>query len=211
MKKLASVFLICCIMVIAVFLLFANIEKWVEFNLKSASSLFTYALLSFTLLVSDIVLPIPSSLIMLLNGKILGIFFGTLNSTLASTLSSAIGFYLGRKSNVYLDKFFNAKEKEIGNRLFQKWGNPVILFSKALPIVSEAVSFVSGTTAITLKVFLGYSLAGNLIVSTVYAAIGKLSTSLNSNGIAAIIIGSTLIAGWISQKWVSRKATHQSL
>ena len=208
MKKLISVFIFCCFLVIVAFLLFGNIEKWVEINLNSKQSQLTYSLLSFSVLTSDIVLPIPSSLVMILNGKVLGVFWGTLISLISGVLSSSFGFYFGRKTNPFLDKLFTNKDKDTSNKLFQKFGNTAIIISKALPIISEAISFVSGTTSMRFNTFLCYSIVGHVIVSLIYACVGSFATTLNSNLIAAITITSALLVGWVTQVIIRNKTAH---
>ncbi|MEO6000242.1 MAG: VTT domain-containing protein [Chitinophagaceae bacterium] len=209
MKRLLAIFIFCCVLILTVFFLFDGLEKWVEFNLTTNKSRLAYAILSFILLTSDIILPIPSSLVMILNGKVLGVLSGTIISFSSGLLSSLSGFYIGRKANPYFDKLFSKKDKEISNSLFKKFGNTAITISKALPIISEAISFVSGTTSVPVKTFLIYSMAGHFIVSLLYAYVGSYSTSLDSNLIAAIIILSALLIGWVMQLIVSKKATKQ--
>ena len=205
MKRLVSIFIFCSFIIIIAFLLFGNVEKWVEINLASEKSVVTYTLLSFVLLTSDIVLPIPSSLVMILNGKVLGVFSGAALSLVSGVLSSCIGFYFGRKANAFIDRFFSQSEKEMSRKLFDRFGNIAIIISKALPIISEAISFVSGTASVTFKTFLVYSIVGHFIVSFVYAYVGSLSRSLNSNLIAAVIIISALAVGWVMQSIIMRK------
>lgn len=85
-----------------------------------------------------------------------------------------------------------------------------ITISKALPIISEAVSVVSGTTSMTFKNFLYYSIAGHFIVSVIYAYAGSLSSEFNSNLVAALIIVLALFAGWIMQFMMRRRAGNES-
>ena len=205
MKKIFCVFLFCTILIIVIFLLFGDVEKWVALNLNNANSKSNYIIISFSLLTSDIVLPIPSSLIMILNGKVLGCFWGTILSLTSGVLSSSIGYYLGKISNPILDKIFTEKEKKEGNRLFNNFGNNAIIISKALPIISEAVSFVSGTTSISFRTFFFYSLVGHILISFAYAFIGSYSTTINSNIVSAIVIITSLIIGWTIQKVVRKK------
>jgi len=185
--------------------LFADIEKWIEANLNSDKSIATYTLLSFAFLALDTLLPVPSSLLMLLNGKILGFFFGTLVSFGSSLLSSVFGFYLGRSANPYFDKFFSAQDKAYSNNFFRKFGNTAITISKALPILSEAISFVAGTTSLPFKTFLLYSAIGHLMVSTVYAYLGSFSNTINSGLITVIIIVATVLFSWVVQLILKNK------
>lgn len=157
----------------------------------------TYWVVSFLVLASDIFIPVPSSLVMILNGKVLGFFFGTVLSTVSGLVSSVIGFYMGKKSGKIINKFFNPEEQKMSNNLFLKYGNSAIVLSKALPIISEAVSFLAGTTGISLKRFVFLSLVGHLIISAVYAYAGSFSTAFNSNLLSAGIILFVLLVSWL--------------
>ncbi|PIQ22258.1 MAG: hypothetical protein COW65_04270 [Cytophagales bacterium CG18_big_fil_WC_8_21_14_2_50_42_9] len=205
MKRLFFIFIFCCVLIITTFLLFADIEKWIEANLNSDKSIATYTLLSFAFLALDTLLPVPSSLLMLLNGKVLGLFFGTLVSFGSSLLSSVFGFYLGRSANPYFDKFFSAQDKAYSNNLFRKFGNTAITISKALPILSEAISFVAGTTSLPFKTFLLYSAIGHLMVSAIYAYLGSFSNTINSGLVTAIIIVATVLFSWVVQLILKNK------
>src|SRR5262245_20685100 len=46
MKKLISLFIFCCLLILVVFFLLGNVEHWVEINLSTRKSLTTYTLLS---------------------------------------------------------------------------------------------------------------------------------------------------------------------
>ncbi|KAA5542342.1 TVP38/TMEM64 family protein [Adhaeribacter rhizoryzae] len=188
MKRLLIIFLICCGLVITTFLLFEEVEHWITAHVHSGQSKATYTLLSFSFMALDTLLPVPSSLLMILNGKILGPFFGTLLSLVSSLLASVFGFYLGRSANPYFDKFFAAQDKAYSNNLFQKFGNLTITISKALPVLSEAISFVAGTTAMPFKTFLLYSAIGHFVVAVGYAYLGSFSNEINSGLVTVIVI-----------------------
>jgi len=179
--------------------LFENIEHWIQANINSEKSIFTYTLLSFCSLALDTLLPVPSSLLMILNGKILGPFFGSVVSLAAGLIASVFGFYLGRSANPYFDKFFAVQDQAYSNNLFQKFGNMAITISKALPVLSEAISFVAGTTSIAFKTFLLYSAIGHFVVSVMYAYLGSFSNAINSGFITVIIIGFAVLFSWVVQ------------
>ena len=162
-------------------------------------------MLSFVFLVADILLPTPSSLIMILNGKMLGPAGGALLSLAASMIASAIGFYIGQKTAKGFNRFFSAKEIKLGNELFEKYGILSIAVSKGIPILSEAVSFLSGNTSIPFKKFLFYSLLGNLPVSIIYAYVGSYASTSNSWLISGLVIGLTLCIFFVFRFVLKRK------
>ena len=205
MKKLFSVFLFCCFFVLIFYFLLGGFEEEIAVLLESQENINSYSVLSFLVLSLDIFVPVPSSLVMILNGRILGIFPAILLSTTSGLLSSTIGFYIGRKSESLIDRFFSPKEKRLSSKIFLKYGKSAILFSKALPIISEALSFLSGTTTISFKTFFFYSFIGHLIISAVYAYAGNFSTAIDSNILSAGIILIVLLLFWIIEKLLKKE------
>ncbi|GEO06065.1 hypothetical protein AAE02nite_37290 [Adhaeribacter aerolatus] len=211
MKRLLVIFLFCCGLVITTFLLFEEVEHWITAHVHSGQSKATYTLLSFSFMALDTLLPVPSSLLMILNGKILGPFWGTLLSWASSLLASWFGFYLGRSANPYFDKFFSAQDKAYSNNLFRRFGNLAITISKALPVLSEAISFVAGTTTMPLKTFLLYSAIGHLVVSVGYAYLGSFSNAINSGLVTVIIIVFAVLLGYGTQLVLKRRHGQKEL
>ena len=153
MKRLLSVFFFFCLLILIPYGLFGGYEEQLKVLLESRQHRNIYWVVSFAVLSSDIFIPVPSSLVMIMNGKVLGFFAGTVLSTVSGLVSSAIGFYLGRKSESFVDRFFSKEQKNASSKLFLKYGMLAVMFSKALPLISEAVSFLSGTTPISFKDF----------------------------------------------------------
>lgn len=209
MKKLFSVFFLCCFFVLILFFLFGGYEEQLTLLLESRKNQNIYWIVSFAVLSSDIFIPVPSSVVMVLNGKVLGFFFGMLLSTTSGLVSSAIGFYLGRKSESFIDRFFSEKQQKVSSDLFQKYGLAAITLSKALPIISEAVSFLSGTTAISFRKFLWYSFIGHLIISAVYAYAGSFSSSIDSNLLSGGIIIAVLGLFYVIDMLINKKVLRE--
>ena len=205
MKKLLAVFLFVSTFVVVTFLLFADFEAYIETNLDAEKTRWAFAGFSFTFLLSDILFPIPSSLIMILNGKVLGFALGGLLSSVAGICSSLIGFALGRKSEKYLNKWFSEKEVKKANVFFEKYGKLSVALSRAIPILSETIAVLSGTTRMKFKDFFIYSTIGHIVVSLVYAWVGAFTNNLNGNIITVIVVGLTLLLSWGLQRFVQSR------
>lgn len=205
MKKLLSLFVFFAATVIIAFLLFSNLEEAINRRLGQEQKIASYSALSFIFLVADIVLPIPSSLVMILNGKMLGFAGGAILSLTASMLSSSIGFYLGRTATNGFNRFFSAKEIRLGNSMFDKYGDLSIAVSKGIPVLSEAVSFLSGTTSISFKRFFIYSFSGHLPVALIYAFVGSYASSLNSYLVSGGVIVVTVCLFFIFRIVIGRR------
>lgn len=197
MKRFLSLLFFVSLIIIITFLLFSDFENTIQIWVNSAGSVWTYSAISFGLLAGDVLLPVPSSLLMILNGKVLGVFAGASLSLVAGMTASLIGFYLGHKSTSFVNRFFSEKDIAAGNRFFNRFGSFSIAISKFIPILSETISFISGCSDISLKNFLVNSLTGHLLIAVIYAFIGHFAVAYNSNVLAGIVIGSVLLTTWV--------------
>lgn len=197
MKRFLSLLFLVSLVIIITFLLFSGLESSAQSWAQSAGSSWAYAGISFLLLAGDVLLPIPSSLLMILNGKVLGVVAGASLSLLAGMTASLIGFYLGRKSAPLVNRFFSERDIASGNDFFNRFGSFSIAVSKFIPILAEAISFISGCSKVSLKNFLLYSFAGHLLTSLTYAFIGRFTVTYDSNILAGIVIGAILLLTWV--------------
>ncbi|MCB9245452.1 MAG: VTT domain-containing protein [Flavobacteriales bacterium] len=200
MKRLALILLFACVFILTTFFLFADFEAYVEHTLSGEHPTLIYICLSGIFLFSDILFPIPSSLIMLLNGKVLGVLGGGLLSWFAGFTSSWIGFILGRKSSRYVDRFFSEEEIRQGNAFYERYGKMSVALSRALPVLSESVSVVSGVTTMKTTTFLIYAGIGHLIISFLYAYLGAVIPEASGHWITVVIVMSTVVLSWLVSK-----------
>jgi uncharacterized membrane protein YdjX (TVP38/TMEM64 family) len=198
MKRLLSLFFFIALLIIGSFLLFSDFESRTETWVHSTGSVWAYSLVSFLLLAGDILLPVPSSLLLLLNGKVLGLLPGAFLSLAGGMTCSLIGYYLGHQSTGLVNRFFSKEEIASGNRLFQRYGRFSIALSKSMPVLSETISFLSGCSGTPLKAFLFNSFIGHLFISVTYAILGHFAVAYNSHLLAGIVIGSVLLITWIA-------------
>lgn len=64
------------------------------------------------LLIADVILPIPASLVMIAHGAIFGVWLGSLFSLIGGVMASCAGYYLGYKSGPMINKFITMQEQE---------------------------------------------------------------------------------------------------
>ena len=184
MKKIFFPLSVAVVLIVTIFFFFSSFEQssysTLE-NVKSQQSL--YALLSFALLSADIVLPVPSSLVMYTNGLVLGIFAGTLLSFISLMFMSALGYQLGK-----LALKGQRKEPE-GNaqNLLRRFGALAIIITRPIPILAESVSVVCGYNLMEFRKFLLLNAVGYLPVCILYSAFGHFGRNEN-NFIVAFLI-----------------------
>lgn len=174
MKQIVVPLLISIILVSLVFVFFENMEAYFENLLTAAEQNQTeYAMLSFLVLSSDIVLPVPSSIVMYGNGLVLGLIKGTFLSLIAVFVSSAIGYYLGRFSN------FKSRTDDRAMAIMQKYGALGIIITRGIPILSESVVFTAGYNRMNFRFFILLNFIGYLPVCFIYAYFGNIAQSAN--------------------------------
>src|SRR5688572_11027427 len=88
----------------------------------SAYSAPTAAVLGNLLLVMDVLLPVPSSLLMVANGALLGLVWGSLATLVSATLGGLLAFWIGRRGSRVVARFVGPDELERADRFFRRWG-----------------------------------------------------------------------------------------
>jgi uncharacterized membrane protein YdjX (TVP38/TMEM64 family) len=130
------------------------------------------ALTGVVLLVADVILPVPSSLIMMANGAFFGIAMGTILS-IAGTLGAAfIAFFIGRRGEPVLARFVPLEERTRANHLLNKWGWLAIIVTRSIPLLAETTLIMAGASSMQLRSMILATLAGTLPIAVLYAVIG---------------------------------------
>ena len=128
--------------------------------------------ISIILLCLDLVLPIPSSLIMTLNGTLFGPIGGAIISLIGGVASTLIGWWIGYRSQGFILQMTEEKERLIAQNYLTKWGPLAILISRPLPIIAEIVAIMAGALPISINITICYSVAGYIFPSLFYAYLG---------------------------------------
>lgn len=161
----------------------------------------TVALVTALLLASDVVLPIPSSIVSTAAGYLLGVPLGTSASLVGMTagclLGYAMGVFAGRPA---LKRFFPADEVARFEQLAARTGDWALALARPVPVLAEASVILAGVARLPRARFLGITTAANFAVSATYATAGALSATSGSLLIAlAVLIAVPLAARWISR------------
>ena len=146
------------------------------------------------LLAADLFLPVPSSVVMVLMGKLLG-FTGAVAVNFTGGLASSIfGFYLTRRfGHNAFQKVVGKTDTERIERLFETYGTWVILLSRSVPMLTEIISCLAGLSDMSFRRFLLVSIVGLLPISVVYAWAG--SFMQNGGGLELSVTVALIIPG----------------
>jgi uncharacterized membrane protein YdjX (TVP38/TMEM64 family) len=129
------------------------------------------------LLVADVVLPVPSSAIMIGHGALFGIWTGAVVSLIGSVGCSLAGFAMGRAGRDKVRKVVSEAEYARASRLLARWGMVAVVATRPVPVLAEVVSIMAGTTRkMSWWQIAVSSLAGSLPPAIAYAVAGHLAT-----------------------------------
>lgn len=132
------------------------------------------------LLIADVFLPVPASLLMVAHGALFGIVGGTLVSLAGSMGGAALGFAVGRWGSASLSRWVPADERRRADELLKRWGDLAIIVTRPVPILAESVSILAGTSPLGWWRFLGAAFLGNLPACALYAATGATAARLDN-------------------------------
>ena len=153
------------------------------------------------LLVIDLFLPIPSSLVMVLSGGAFGVIRGALLSLAGSIGCSMLGFELTRRYGA------SAAARLVGpgelarlEQTFDRYGAGAVFMTRAMPIAMEAVSLVAGLSRMKRSTFLAATVAGTVPEALVYAWAGAASREASSLVPALVILIAVGMFGWMARR-----------
>jgi uncharacterized membrane protein YdjX (TVP38/TMEM64 family) len=125
------------------------------------------------LLASDVLLPIPSSLVSTAAGGLHGVWAGTMVSVVGMTVSCGLGYWIGAHlGRQAVSRFVGSREFNRLEALHRRWGHWMIMGVRSIPVLAEASTFVAGMSLMPFGMFLIISVLSNLGISLVYATIG---------------------------------------
>ncbi len=157
------------------------IEAWFVSQMKVASAhQGRTALVLFGLLATDIVLPVPSSLVSTCCGLTFGFMVGFLVSFMAMNVSAVLGYALGRFGSRYAAKLIGARDQKVLDGFVQSGGKWLLLLLRPVPVLAEASVLFSGIARQPVKRAAREVVLGNAIVSAVYSAVGAWGKTADS-------------------------------
>lgn len=174
--------LLILLIILIPFLIFGeSLETWLNYFLNSSPPKLLVGLVVGGLLSIDVLAPVPSSIVSTAGGYFLGFIFGTLVSVIGMTISCLIGYYLGIKfGNPISERLVGIHELSKLEKLQNKYGDWIIIISRAVPVLAESSIIVAGIGHMHLNRFILLILLSNLGISIAYSFIGAYSAHINS-------------------------------
>ncbi len=182
MRELWRPLLIICIALLVPVIPFLSFGGWLEERIAvwldpppppGVIALGTVAILS-----TDILLPVPSSVVSTVAGAQVGIAAATAASWLGMTLGAAIGFALARTCGRPLaERFSSGDDLQRMDSLATRYGPWILVGTRALPVLAEAAVLFLGATRLSWRQFLPAVMLSNLGIAAVYSVLGHFARS----------------------------------
>lgn len=156
------------------------------------------------LLVADILLPIPSTVVMSALGLTYGIWLGGLYAATGTTLAGLIAYALSRALGRPLARRLAGEEGlRAGEALFQGGGAWLVAGSRCLPILPEAIACLAGLHRMPFKTYAFALACGSLPTGFLFAAIGALGQEEPGWALALSVMAP--IGLWLAaRRWLAR-------
>lgn len=163
------------------------------------------AVLAVSLLVADVVLPVPSSVVMVSLGAAYGVALGAALAALGSLAAAGLAFAIGRRAEPRLDRIVSSADRAAFASWFDERGVVAVIVSRPVPIVAETVAGLAGTSTMPGSRFLAAAAAGVVPVSVAYAATGAAVAELDSATTIVLIVTITAAVTWLGGRWLRRR------
>lgn len=184
-------------------------ERWVSEQVlaiqeRPGGTLLAGAVIA-SLLTLDLLFPVPSSILMILSGALLGFHSGWMVSLLGAMGSALIGFALCRTwGKPAFDRVVGSLDAERITRFFERHGVWAILLSRSVPMLTEIVSCLAGLSAMRFRLFFWVTLAGTWPLCIVYAWAGHRAVDQSAIGWAVVLAFVVPAVGLAIVKWAHR-------
>jgi uncharacterized membrane protein YdjX (TVP38/TMEM64 family) len=148
------------------------------------------ALVGVGLLVADVFLPVPSSLVMIAHGALFGVWVGMLLSLIGSVGAALLGFAVGRRGGPLLERLVSQGERARVDLMLQRWGALAIVITRPVPLLAETVAILAGASPLGWGRVTLAAIAGSLPGALLYALAGAMAASFWSG---VLVLGLVLL------------------
>ncbi len=127
------------------------------------------------LLMSDLVLPIPATVVMVALGYLYGPALGGLISALGSFISGLVGYEvcrrIGRKAARWI---LGEKDLKKGEKIYASIGGWLVVFSRWLPVFPEVIACMAGLSRMPARTFYLALFCASIPLGFAYSTIGAM-------------------------------------
>jgi uncharacterized membrane protein YdjX (TVP38/TMEM64 family) len=205
--RLSILWAIVLAVIIVPFILFGDaMQRWVAAQPWGQQATLLSAAIGIALLASDVVLPVPSSLVGTALGAILGAPLGTLAGAIGLTAGCLIGYALGALARTGMrERLVIAGDRHMLESWLSRHGVAVLVLCRAVPVLAEASVIVAGLMRMPPAASLLATTLANIGISAVYAGLGSLAgdaTTFVVAFLASILLpGAVFLAAHLARQY----------
>lgn len=157
------------------------------------------------LLVVDVVLPVPSSVVMLAHGAAFGVVAGAMLSLAGIVGAALFGVWLGQRGERLLG--VSDRDRQRARQLVDRWGVVSVIVTRPVPVLAEAVVVMAGSAgASPVKVGVAAA-AGGVPAAVLYALAGSVARGAVSGVVVfALVLGIAAVAFVVAARREPRSA-----
>lgn len=125
------------------------------------------------LLASDLILPVPGTVVISALGYIYGTLLGGMIAAVGLIAAGMLGYGAGRLfGEKFARRWLGDRDYETGKRLFENGGGWLVALSRAMPVLPEVISCTAGLVRMPFRRFSIALASGSLPMGFLFAAIG---------------------------------------
>lgn len=174
-------------------------RPWLEGNAVPA------AVIGVGLLVADVVLPVPSSLVMIAHGAAFGAVVGAALSLIGSLGAALAGFAVGRRGGGLLDRLVPRHERVTADRLLSRWGVLAVVVTRPVPLLAETTAILAGASPLGWRRTAVAALVGSIPAAVLYGLAGSVAAELARPVAVFVLVLLLAAATWAMGSLGSRR------
>ena len=152
------------------------------------------------LLVVDVVLPVPSSVVMLAHGALFGVVPGAALSLLGRAGNAVLGVVLGRAAGRALRGHGGGRRGygDRGTELVRRWGLAAVVLTRPVPVLAESTLVAAAALGLPAPAVVTAAVAGAVPEAVLYALAGDVAASHTGAAVVFVAVGLLAVAAWIT-------------
>jgi uncharacterized membrane protein YdjX (TVP38/TMEM64 family) len=132
------------------------------------------------LLAADIVLPVPSSLVNITAGSVLGLWGGMATSWAGLMMSAVAGYFIGQGASGTALRRLVGSSQARAHRAIASYGAWGLMVCRGVPVLAEASVVLAGFNHMPFRRFLAVCALSNLGIAAAYSAVGVYAVDTGS-------------------------------
>jgi len=205
MRPLFLIMFVLLVPILPFLLLGESFEVWVDRWRENSPSGWILAVAVIGLLSTDILLPVPSSVVNTLAGSQLGAVNGAITCWLGMSLGAVLGFALARFGGKPIaERLSKPEQLEQMQALNSRYGPGILVLFRAVPVLAEASVLLVGLHGLSWRRFLPPVLLSNFGIALAYAYFGQVAAERQwlplalGIAIALPLLLTMAIQGWLA-------------